>query len=90
MVDVKFFQPNKNSTISTILNPNNQEETLETGNVKEISQKLVMQRFPTFIRFARSIGVDSSTLYEWKGKYQEFSLSMNECLKIQEAILLEN
>lgn len=90
MVDVRFFQPNKNSTISTILNPLNEEETLETGNVKEIAQKLVMNRFPTFIRFARSIWVTHTTLYERKSKYEEFSYSMNECIKIQEAILLEN
>lgn len=90
MVDVKFFQPNKNATISTILNPLNEEETLEAGNVREIAQKLVMQRFPTYVRFARSIGVSKSTLFEWSTEYKKFSDSMDICKDISEAILLEN
>jgi len=90
LVDVKFFQPNKNATISTILNPLNEDETVDAGNVKEISQKLVMQRFPTFARYARSIGVTKTTLYEWADVYPEFSYSMRQCNEIAESILVEN
>lgn len=90
MVDVKFFQPNKNSTISTILNPLNEEETLDTWNVKEIAQKLVMQRFPTIIRFARKIWVNKTTIYEWEKNHKDFSNALEECKSISEAILLEN
>lgn len=90
MVDIKFFQPNKNATISTILNPLNESETLEAWNVKEIAQKLVMQRFPTYVRYARSIGVSKSTLFERATEYKKFSDSMDICKDISEAILLEN
>lgn len=90
MVDVKFFQPNKNATISTILNPLNEDETLEAGNVKEIAQKLVMQRFPTIIRFARMIWVNKTTIYERAKKHKDFSNALDECISITEAILLEN
>lgn len=90
LVDVKFFQPNKNSTISTILNPHNEDETVDAGNVKEISQKLVMTRFPTFVRYARSIWVNKTTLYEWADKHPEFSNSLRQCNEIAEIILLEN
>lgn len=90
MLDVKFFHPNKNSTISTILNPLNEDETLDAWNVKEITQKLVMQRFPTYVRFARSIGVNKSTLFEWKTESPKFSDSMDICKDISEAILIEN
>ena len=89
MVDVKFFQPNKNS-INTILNPLNEEETLKAGNVKEIAQKLVMQRFPTIIRFARMIWVNKTTIYERAKKHKDFSNALDECKNISEAILLEN
>jgi len=90
LVDVKFFQPNKNATISTILNPLNEDETVDAGNVKEISQKLVMQRFPTFARYARSIGVNKTTLYEWADQHTEFSNSIKQCNEISESILVEN
>lgn len=90
MVDVKFFQPNKNTTISTILNPLNNKETLEAGNVKEIAQKLVMQRFPTIIRFARMIWVAKSTIYKRAEDHKDFSDALSECSSISEAILLEN
>ncbi len=90
MVDIKFFMPNKNATISTILNPLNESETLDAWNVKEIAQKLVMQRFPTYVRFARSIGVNKTTLYEWATENKKFSNSMDICKDISEAILLEN
>jgi DNA-binding XRE family transcriptional regulator len=49
-----------------------------------------MQRFPTYVRFARSIGVSRSTLFEWAEHHKEFSDSMKTCNEISEAILLEN
>jgi hypothetical protein len=94
LVDISFFQPNKNVWVEQIFNPLPKEDdidtTLPSWPVKKIEQKLVMQRFPTLVRFARMIGVNKSTLYEWKSKHKEFSDSMEECMQIAEAILLEN
>lgn len=94
LVDIKFFQPNKNVTVETILNPlakeNDVDNTLQAWAVKAIDQKLVMQRFPTYVRYARSIGVSKSTLFEWANGHKEFSDAMGVCKDISEAILLEN
>ena len=90
LVDVKFFQPNKNATISTILNPLNEEETVDAGNVKEIVQKLVMQRFPTMVRYALSIDSDEDTFLDWDKLYKDFLGARRKCKQIQEAILIEN
>jgi hypothetical protein len=59
LIDVKFFMPNKNVTVEKMLNPlakeSDEGETLQAGAVKSVEQKLVMTRFPTFIRYALSI-----------------------------------
>lgn len=96
LYDIKWFMPNKNVTVEDILNPHAKQlweevnTTLQAWAVKQIDQKLVMQRFPTFIRYARTIWVNKTTLYEWADKYEEFSNAMNDCRDIAEAILLEN
>lgn len=92
MLELKFFNTSKVDLIAQIQNPlpNSEDETLNAWPLKEIGQKLVMQRFPTYIRFARSIGVSKSTLFEWKDEYKDFSDSMDICKEISEAILLEN
>lgn len=86
--------PNKNVTVEKMLNPlakeSDEGETLQAGAVKSVEQKLVMTRFPTFIRYALSIWVDDDTIQErWK-EHKEFSVSIERCKRIQEAILLEN
>lgn len=92
MLDVSFFNTGKKDMIVEILNPikPDENEKLNAGPVKEISQKLVMQRFPTYVRFARSIGVNRSTLFERAENHEEFSDSMEICKDISEAILIEN
>lgn len=93
LVDIKFFQPNKNNPLSSILNPlakEEQEETLQAGWVKEIAQKLVMTRFPTMIRYARRIWVDEDTMCIRDKAYPKFFSARKRCKEIQEAILLEN
>lgn len=93
VVDVKFFQPNKNVTVQEILNPladKSDNEILQAGAVKSIDQKLIMTRFPTIVRYALSIGVTKETIYEWADKYKEFSDSLVICKHIAESILLEN
>ena len=93
LVDVSFFMPNKNIVVSDILNPladKEDEETLQAGSVKKIDQKVVMNLFPTFIRYARSIGVNKTTLYEWADTHEDFSNAMEVCKSIAESILLEN
>lgn len=94
LIDIKFFQPNKNVSVETILNPlakeNDVDNTLQAWAVKAIDQKLVMQRFPTYVRYARNIGVSKSTLFEWAEHHKEFSDAIGICKDIWEAILLEN
>lgn len=90
LIDVKFFMPNKNATISTILNPLNQEETVDVWNVKEIAQKLVMNKFPTFIRYWLKIWVNEDTMLAREKKYPKFLGARRVCKSIQEAILVEN
>lgn len=96
ILDIKFFQANKNNPISKILNPLADEETeeelktLNAASVKQIEQKLVMTRFPTITRYARSIGVNKTTIYERAKDHKDFSNSLEECKNIQESILIEN
>jgi hypothetical protein len=96
LVDVKFFQANKNNPISKILNPLADEKTeeelktLNAASVKSIDQKLVMNRFPTFIRYWLRIDVNEDTMLDWDKKYPKFLGARKKCKQIQEAILLEN
>ena len=46
--------------------------------------------FPSYVRFARKIGVNKDTLYEWAKENKEFSVAMKVCNEIAETILLEN
>lgn len=46
--------------------------------------------FPTFQRFARSIGVCVDTLHQWREDHPEFSEAYKAAKEIQEAIWLEN
>lgn len=46
--------------------------------------------FPTFQRFARSIGVDMSTLTAWREEHPEFSIAYNQAKELQESIWIQN
>lgn len=94
LVDISFYNTNKDWAIAQIINPlyDNPEEwdLLNTWSVKRIEQKIVMNKFPSYVRFARMIGVAKSTLFEWALEHKEFSDSMKVCNDIAETILLEN
>jgi hypothetical protein len=45
---------------------------------------------PTFMRFARSIGVWSDTLLDWCKKNPEFSLAYIRCKELQQEFIIEN
>jgi len=94
LVDVSFYNTNKDSTIAQIINPIYDKpedwDLLNTWSVKRIEQKIVMNKFPSYVRFARKIWVSKSTLFEWAEEHKEFSDSMKVCNDISETILLEN
>lgn len=46
--------------------------------------------FPQFTAFARTIGVNRSTLHEWKQKHDEFSDAYSICKGLQEELLINN
>lgn len=94
LVDVSFYNTNKEETMSQIINPipldPKDADLLNAWPVKRIEQKIVMNKFPSYVRFARMIWVSKSTLFERSEQYKEFSDSMKICNDISETILLEN
>lgn len=60
------------------------------GGVKSEEPVTVGIQFPTFQGFADSIGVDMSTLTEWRGKYARFSSAYSHAKELQEKIWLVN
>lgn len=94
LVDISFYNTNKDWAISQIINPLYDDpkdwDLLWTWWVKRIEQKIVMNKFPSYVRFARMIWVTKSTLFEWAKEHKDFSVSMQICNDIAETILLEN
>jgi len=45
---------------------------------------------PTFMKFARSIGVWHDTLHQWCKKYPEFSAAYNRAKELQTEFIIEN
>jgi len=94
LVDVSFYNTNKEETIAQIINPIYDDpkdwDLLNAWPVKRIEQKIAMNMFPSFVRFARKIWVNKDTLYERAKNYKEFSDAMKICNEIAETILLEN
>mgnify|MGYP006921325302 CR=1 FL=1 len=94
LVDISFYNTNKEEVISQIINPiyENAEDwdLLNAWPVKRIEQKIAMNKFPSYVRFARIIWVSKSTLFERAKEHKEFSDSMVICNDISETILLEN
>ena len=60
------------------------------GSIKSEEPVTVGAQFPTFQGFADSIGVDMSTLTEWRGKYARFSAAYSHAKELQEKIWLVN
>lgn len=94
LVDVSFYNTNKEESMSQIINPipidPKDADLLNAWPVKKIEQKIAMNMFPSYVRFARRIGVNKTTLFEWAQHHPEFSNSMKVCNEIAETILLEN
>lgn len=94
LVDVSFYNTNKEETMSQIINPipldPKDADLLNAWPVKRIEQKIAMNMFPSYVRFARKIGVNKDTLYEWAKENKKFSDAMKICNEIAETILLEN
>jgi hypothetical protein len=60
------------------------------GTLKSEEEYPVAVEFPTFQNFANKIGVDMTTLDEWKNKHEEFSQSYARAKELQESIWLVN
>lgn len=63
--------------------------TYKDGTTKEVS-RLEPVELPTITDFAKKIGVNKDTLYEWAKKYEEFSDTMKKVKEIQENIWQKN
>lgn len=60
------------------------------GLKSDTYERLVLVDLPTIEKFADFIGVNESTIYEWKEKYPEFSKSLGKILKRQKHQLIDN
>lgn len=58
-----------------------------TGLEKET---YVANPLPTLIRFAKSIGVDVSTLNNWRKRYPEFATAVQMAKGLQKDVLIQN
>lgn len=77
-------------------------ENTEKGTRSETKKyKLVASKLPTFVRFARSIGVSTKTVWQWANdrtsdepdaplKYPEFSKAYAEAKELQKDFLIQN
>lgn len=66
------------------------EEISDIEWEEEDVKKKVSKIFPSFIRYAISIGVDEDTLINREKSHKNFFGAREKCRKIQEAILVEN
>lgn len=60
------------------------------GAIKSEEPVILPEQFPTFQKFADTIGVTVSTLWEWEKKYDEFSKAYARAKQLQENIWLVN
>jgi transposase-like protein len=60
------------------------------GNVTWVDYKRMANRLPTIITFAKQIGVDTTTIYEWLKQHKEFSLAFTRAKEYQKYFLIEN
>ncbi|MDQ0825411.1 hypothetical protein QFZ60_001584 [Arthrobacter sp. B2I5] len=52
--------------------------------------RTVVTELPTFERFASSIGVTMSTMWEWKQSHEEFSNAYSQAQQLQEQMIVGN
>jgi len=60
------------------------------GSVKRESMKLVANPPPHIGGFARSIGVDKTTVYSWGRKYPEFAISIAHAHDMRRSMIIDN
>ena len=60
------------------------------GGIKAEEPVVLPEQLPTFQKFADSVGVTVSTLWEWEKKYKEFSKAYARAKQLQEYIWLVN
>src|SRR5690349_11818379 len=63
--------------------------TYKDGTTKE-TVKLLPNDMPFIRDFAKKIGVNKDTLYEWAKKHSEFSVALKEVKDLQEKLLVVN
>jgi hypothetical protein len=61
-------------------------EYYNNGELKSEYPIQMANEYPTFQRFAFSIGVNVDTLHEWKTQYPEFSEAYTRAKELQESI----
>lgn len=59
------------------------------GSPYEVDVQRVSE-LPAFERFARSIGVSMSTLWEWRQAHEEFSNAYKTAQELQEGLIVQN
>ncbi len=55
--------------------------------IEVINDKVFAPDLPQFSKWARKIGVEEKTIYNWKSEYPEFLQSFDTCLAIQRELL---
>jgi len=60
------------------------------GNVRWIDYKRMANKLPTLRSFAKSIGVNIDTVYEWIKQHEEFSDAFTHAKDLQKWFLIEN
>ncbi len=60
------------------------------GEKSDSYERTIRVKLPTIEGFAKYIGVDKTTLYEWKEKWPQFSHSLEKILDEQRERLLDN
>lgn len=72
----------------------NYEKQLEhfddKGNLKWMDYKLMPSKFPTFLEYAKKIGVSMDALQDWANKYPDFGGAYKKAKELQKWFLIEN
>lgn len=66
-----------------------EEKKYYKGQAYTVTRTLVTE-LPTFERFASSIGVTMSTMWEWKQAHDEFSNAYKQAQQLQEQMIVGN
>jgi hypothetical protein len=84
-----------------IMEEQERENTQKGTKSKTVKYKMIANKLPTFVQFARSIGVSTKTVWQWANdrtsdepdaplKYPEFSKAYVEAKELQKDFLIQN